>query len=361
MKNKLYIAFATTLIIFAACTKHTIDSVQPVPDTSRSYIFFEPEVVESVTTKTETVSSIKLSEIGTDAFGVMGYHNSTALFQHPEYNFTSTEGGSGSIARVYPKDDVYKYDHLQPWMSSGKHTFYAFYPYTNLKGKVCMENGAPYIMYNADTDSSVDVLTDVEEVSISDGTSVGFELEHRLCALYLKIVNTQESGSGDSKTYPQLVLKKVELKVEVPAGGKIYLASKNITLNKDEADPAKTSYKLRTYTLLNEPATIASKSATNNYAEYGPILFLPGGGLQYRVDITYVNALDQDDTFSYPKEANTYQTASAPTSFVGGTKYTLTINRTVDTFVTGNYEDPDGEGSLQAGAWKDVSVQHTFN
>ena len=359
MKNRFKIAFVITLAMLVACTKHTIDSVQPVPDTSRSYIFFEPEVIETVTTKAGTVSYKNLSEIGSDAFGVMGYHNGTALFQHKDYNFSTDNRGSGSIAKVYPEGEVYKYDHLQPWMSSDKHTFYAFYPYENLYKKIYMENGLPYILYNAEEDSEIDVLTDNKEADKNGGNSVGFELEHRLCALDLKIVNSQESGSGDSKTYPTLELKKVELKVRVPSGGKIYLASNSVTLNKDNADPANIDYTLKSYTLLNESATVASKTAETNFAVYGPKLFLPGGGLQYRVEITYVNSLGQDDTFSYPKDDDTYQ--SATNSFVAGKRYTITINRTVDTFVMGNYEDPDGAGSLNAGDWKDVSVSHTFN
>lgn len=361
MKNRLYIAFAATLMFFVACTKQTIDSTQPVPDSSRSYIFFEPEVLESVKTKSETeLRYVNLSDIGNDAFGVMGYYDGAPLFQHDSYKFSTDARGTGWIARVYPSEGVYSYDYLQPWMSSDEHTFYAFYPYTGMKDNVCIENGSPYILYNSDTDSGIDVLTDALTTTKTATGAARFDLRHRLCALDLKIVNQQAVVNGETTTYPSLVLKKVELDVQIPAGGKIYLAdSDDIVLNKTTDDPTKVAYITKTFTLRNESATIAPSTSENNFAVYGPVLFLPGGGLKYRVKITYENALGQDDNFSFPATANTYREADA--TFVAGSRYTLTINRTADTFVIGSYEDPDGSGSLQAGAWKDVTVPHTFN
>ena len=66
MNRKLNIAFAAALTIFAACTERPVDPTLPVPDSSHSYIFFEPEVVETVATRTTSTDTKPLSEINAE-------------------------------------------------------------------------------------------------------------------------------------------------------------------------------------------------------------------------------------------------------------------------------------------------------
>ena len=78
MKHYIYITLAIVLSIVTACTEHPIVQVPQVPESSRSYIFFEPEVVDNKATKATFVEGEHLPAGSTEApsaFGVIVYYN----------------------------------------------------------------------------------------------------------------------------------------------------------------------------------------------------------------------------------------------------------------------------------------------
>ena len=80
MKHYIYKTLAIALSIVTSCTEHPIVQVPQVPESSRSYIFFEPEVLEAKTTKAEIVEGEELPGDAGTAFGVLGYYEGTSIF-----------------------------------------------------------------------------------------------------------------------------------------------------------------------------------------------------------------------------------------------------------------------------------------
>ena len=91
MKNVLYIPIVLLLALITSCDKIS-PSQEGGEETSGSYIFFEPEVYEVVTTK--LVEGNKLPADEGTAFGVLGYYGSSSLFK-------TVYSSTNEVARVY--------------------------------------------------------------------------------------------------------------------------------------------------------------------------------------------------------------------------------------------------------------------
>ena len=193
MKHYIYITLAIALSIVTACTEHPIVQVPQVPESSRSYIFFEPEVVDNKATKATFVEGDHLPAGSTEApsaFGVIGYYNGKSIF----------DGYEKSIAEVYRKGEntSFQYDVLAWWRdrdaaASTKHNFFAFYPYS-IKEVVEPNNGNPYISYTLPTSEAdmEDILTAYTQTARI--STVPLEFQHRLWALDVEVVNRQTGG-----------------------------------------------------------------------------------------------------------------------------------------------------------------------
>lgn len=369
MKRILYILLMLAFIIISACTKHTIGSESPIPDSSRSYIFFEPQVINSSATKAEIITDTDLpSEQGT-AFGIIGYYGANSLFG------AQTASNKGIAQVIRSSAGVFEYNPLVPWQGANSHIFYAFYPY-NLNASVVNASAEqPYLSYTQPTsnDGMIDILTAKTSTTKAEvdasGVDVPIVFQHRLWALEIKIINSQTSGLGADglvgNTAVPLTITGVKLKVKGhPSGATIYLnPAAAIDLNKDENNQV-VCHKECTYELplTNENGDlIAAPTATTTTPSktYGHLLFIPGGSFEYKVEISYKDAANNSYEFKTDYAVST-------TQFVAGNKYTLVINKTPDTFIVGKYHDPDDDeeddnDDFEAGDWKDVSVSHTFN
>ena len=335
MNRKLYIAFAAVLTMLAACTKQPIDPTPQVPDSSRSYIFFEPTVNETVESKANLVEGETLPIEANTAFGVVGYCGTKSLF-------SAYENG---IAQVYRPDAIasFQYDNLIFWQDpTAEHDFYAFYPYS-INAKVTNETD-PYITYTqptANDASMVDLMT--AYTSTAKCNLVGLEFNHRLWALDVVITNTQTdgiNGSDEVITDPTLTINSISVKVEgFPTEAKIYL---NPT---SELEP-KTALNAYTYTHTIEGGDVLTNSGVTATGTYGSFLFLPVKTFKYSLEIAYKDSRGVESSFS---------TGAAKTiakEFEAGKRYKLTVNKTNDTFVVGTLTPSD---------WTDQSVDHEFN
>jgi hypothetical protein len=374
MKRILYILLLLVFSILAACTKHTIDLESPTPDSSRSYIFFEPRIINTRETKASIIPDDELPSTEGTAFGVIGYYGTNSLFGVQ----TADNKGIAEVRRS--SAGVFEYAPLVPWQGTDSHIFYAFYPYSlngTVNHNVVNDAAKPYLSYtqpktnNADM---IDILT--AKTSITKASAAGVDVpivfKHRLWALEIKIVNSQTSGLSASGTVENnavpLTITGVILKVKGhPAGAKLYLdPDSTIDLNKDANNQVlclgECTYELP---LANEngdviaaPIVTEAKTTTSSKT-YGYLLFTPGGSFEYKVEISYKDAAN--NTYEFETDY-----VKSTTQFAAGNKYTLVINETPDTFVVGNYHDPDDDeedddDDFEAGDWKDVSVQHTFN
>ena len=226
MKNILYIPIVLLLAMITSCDK--ISQAEEGGETSGSYIFFEPEVYEVVTTK--LVEGNKLpAEEGT-AFGVLGYYGSSSLFK-------TVYSSTNEVARVYrpagsnsSEPLPFQYDNLVLWRhSTENHNFYAFYPYSiyqDVEHNVINNVADPYIEYTQPTANDatmVDLMTAYTSTSLSDNVNLTFF--HRLWALDIIIKNDQTSGVNSSDVIidnPTITIKSVSVKVDAfPTGAKI--------------------------------------------------------------------------------------------------------------------------------------------
>lgn len=346
MNRKIYIAFAAALTMFAACSEHPIDPVPQVPDSSHSYIFFEPEVVETVTTRS-TENTQHLSDYAPgESFGVLGYYRTTQLFKS-----TATSAG---IAEVSPVNGVYTYSPLETWKSKDdNHTFYAFFPYDDLVDKVKIETATgndaktdvPYVEYSIS--DNIDIISDCVPTAKTATGIVEFELEHSLWGLVLEVVNNQVNNSynpnnpgnlDDPNTEenehlaPLLSIVSAKLTItNVPSVGKLYLdgiplASTRIT------DPK--VYDLHTAAMTE--ITLGKKDSQTSTHTFNPVLLFPTDvavdattKVQYRLDFKFKNAWGVQYDFSYPAKANTYDDFSVST-FAAGKIYKLTVKKNED-------------------------------
>lgn len=352
MKRSLYIAFiAATTFSIAACTKQIIAPTPQVPDASRSYIFFEPDVVTSDNTKATILTGETLPTAVGTAFGVIGYHGTISLFGAP----TPSNKGIAQVARSV--DGVFEYSPLAAWQGADNHDFYAFYPYNlnayvshNVNNTTNLAN--PYITYSQPTANDatmVDLLTAKTSVTKAAGDEVAIKFYHRLWALDVVITNGQTEGidPDDQVTNaPTLTIKSVSVTVEnFPTGAQIYL-------NKDHSPGLvlNTATNKYTYT-INPKATngdVLANSGETATATYGSLLFLPitAGTFKYSLEITYLDSRGVESTFS----TGTAKTINK--AFEAGKRYKFTVNKTNDTFVIGTLTPTD---------WTDQDVNHEFN
>ena len=364
MKSYIHIALIAALTFaLAACTKHTTDPTLQAPDASRSYIFFEPEVVTSENTKATIITGETLpSAVGT-AFGVIGYHGTSSIFGAP----TTSNKGIAQVARS--TDGVFEYSPLVAWQGADNHDFYAFYPHSlnanvshNVNNTTNLAN--PYITYsqpNANDATMIDLLTAKASATKAAGNEVAIKFYHRLWALGIDIKNSMTKGLAadgvTTVTNPSLTITKIEVYVKDFPTTAVIPLEPNVTTNP--------------ITYGNEPMTLTSPYeitpadnkkiiAYNQTGSYGTLLFIPldsNHPFKYRLVISYTDSMGAG-TFTYPNSG--YKESS--TEFLGGKKYTLSLNKTNDTFVIGTYADPDNSSTqFQPGDWSEVSVEHTFN
>ena len=374
MNRKIYIAFAAALTMFAACSEHPIDPVPQVPDSSHSYIFFEPEVVETVTTR-GTENTKYLSEYAPGkSFGVLGVYGTTQLFK-------PTNSSTG-IAEVSPVNGVYTYSPLETWKSKdGSHTFYAFFPYDDLASKVKIEEasvnaaktGIPYVEYSIN--DNIDVISDCVLTSKTATGIVEFELEHRLSGLVLEVVNNQSNNSYNPNNPgnldnpateenehldPLLTIVSAKLTItNIPSTGKLYLDGTPYVSTRI-SEPKE--YDLHT-TAMSE-VTLGKKDSQTSTHTFNPVLLFPTAVLvdaavtpntkvQYRLDFKFKNAWGVQYDFSYPATANTYDDFAVST-FAAGNLYKLTVKKKDD----GTFE----VSTSSALGWDThPDISHTFN
>lgn len=343
MKRTIYIAFVAALSILASCTKQSIDVNPIVSGSSRSYIFFEPEVCNVERTKADLLKDNTLPSAAETAFGVIGYYGTTSLFSDIAEVKRTEEGGS------------FDYDGLVAWQGTTNHDFYAFYPY-DLEGDVSLNVDAttklanPFLTYTQPTTDAgmIDILTTKESTQKTSDNNVTLTFHHRLWALDVKITNSQATGldSDDAMvSQPDLTINSVEIYVkDFPEVSYIPLdtAGEKITYGNDKITP-ETPYEM----------FISALNKTIKYGDtgtYGTLLFapVPTNTFQYKLVINYTDSRGEA-SFTYPSSG--YKTSS--TEFEGGRVYSLTVNKKEDVFVVGQFHD--------SGNWTDVTVPHTFN
>lgn len=362
-----YIAFWATIFIFVACSERVIDPVTPVPESSRSYIFFESEVEDSGTTK----ASLMTEESPIPSFGVIGYWGSVSLFGAEDGEATDYKYAKGIAEVTYSQTEGYIYNKLAQWQdASTNHNFYAFYPYSLSENVGHKKANAinPYILYTQPTsndDTMVDLLTTKESISKTSDNIVDLTFHHRLWALDVKITNNQTlsvTSDGDRDENPKITITGVKLIVEqFPVKAYIYL----------DHDQEAELYKENNIVVLSESTTytLPLKSEDGDELDkdeseiYGSLLFIPVDNkvFKYKLEITFQDVAGSD-TF-------TSELRTSDVKFEEGKKYILTVSKGNDTFIVGKYEDPDGPtsedgtsgGEFEIGHWRDVSVTHTFN
>ena len=333
-----------SLSFFAACTERPVDPVSSGPEASHSYIFFEPEVIESVESRAALVVGTSLPQAEGSAFGVLGFAGS---------NKTSIFGGGAAEVYWHTTDGVFKYDDLAIWHGNETvHRFYAYYPYDlNTGSSIVPNDGNPYISYTQpETEAGMqDILTAYVSRTWKDGPAVPLGFHHRLWALDVIIENSQ-SYPADKPYSSTMTVNSISLKLnDYPTGAQVYLDKKTSTILNNE--PKDFTYRIP----VNESnATIPDASVKDdsgnslNFGKYGPLLFLPveSGSFKYDLTISYKDATGKDASFSTGLKTSTVK-------FEEGKRYTLTIKKTNDQFVVGSY--------FNAGNWTVASVNHTFN
>lgn len=347
MKHYIYITLAIALSIVTACTEHPIVQVPQVPESSRSYIFFEPEVLEVKTTKAEIVEGKELPGDAGTAFGVLGYYEGTSIF----------DGYGDGIAEVYrrEKNSSFQYDHLGWWLirdaaATTKHNFFAFYPYS-IKEVVEPNNGNPYISYTLPTNEAdmKDILTAYNakaRVSI-----VPLVFQHRLWALDVEVVNRQ-TGDGYSQpgaeiTPPNLTVVSAKVTLDnIPSKGTMGISDLTYTINSRTTQAYTLPQTDITLSPVDDPVTTGIKE---NAACFGPLLFLPtdvsydGGTVGYKLDFTFKNHWGDEYTQSFDRS---FKLAK----FEPGKRYKLTIVK----------NDTEATVGLTVSEWTTQDVTHTF-
>ena len=353
MKHYIYITLAIALSIVTACTEHPIVQVPQVPESSRSYIFFEPEVMEVGETKATLVEGETLPAAEGTAFGVMGYYNGTSVLG----------GYEDGVAKVYRNSEggSFQYDHLGWWLNrdvnaTTKHNFFAFYPYS-IYGDVSLNEGSPYISYTLpETEAEMmDIMTAYTETARV--LPVPLKFKHRLWALDVEVVNAQ-TGNGYSQpgaglTPPDLTVVSVKVTLEnIPRAGTMGID--------DDLSCTVSSQTTKEYTLpqtgikispVDDPATTDVKE---NAASFGPLLFLPtdlsndGNSVSYKLDFTLKNHWGVEYTQSFPLSA--FKLANEATSFEPGKRYKLTVVK----------NDTEASVGLTVTEWDTQDVTHTF-
>ena len=385
MKRHSYILLMLAAVLAASCSKHLPDPGQPgSPSLSGSYIFFEPEVVEHVDTRTTMVEGNTLPLEDGTAFGVMGYAGGNAIFNNATYH----PGGIAKVTRNGAGAEApFTYQGLVQWRDASTiHNFYAYYPYSMQYLIKTGTNNVPYIEYTQQTDETkmTDILT--AHVSTSKVPIVNLGFGHRLWALDLTVANTRTKKdslyNAETKQYEEYdpVIKVKSIKFEFdgfPRSGLIHMDG-NITI----PDPSTQNNMLPGFTKSYSGRTLnpGTKEALNGSNSF---LFLPCGSFRYRLTVEFENALGLSYTSHHPStylvEENgnpaldtngqiqwDWATASGPDTnkdgigdgFAAGKRYTLDIVK-ADFEVKFVWTESDW-GEWNGEEWVPVRVDHTF-
>lgn len=370
IKRILYIALGAAVSILTACTESPIDPTLQVSGSSRSYIFFEPSVVNIVETKTEMLQVKTLPKDGGTAFGVFGYAGTDQLFDN-ERVFRSTD------------DALFSYVDLVAWKDdSTVHDFYAYYPYDiaekpNIGATVSKNtDGLPYITYTQPTDQQymVDILT--ATLSTAKRPVVTLEFNHRLWALDITVKNNRTSddmvydpsdGKNDISKGHDVKLKKLKFEIkDIPASGTLYMDG-SIEVS-DQTISFSEEY---TPNITIEPSKMFTVNGQNSF------LLLPCESLGFRVTAEFENTWGLTYTAHYPTTYLVDETTGEPAldandqiqwewetvnkSFAAGNRYTIEINKS-DYEVTYKWVQADwGEWDEENQEWIVTDVTHTFN
>ena len=271
MRNILYIPIVILLAIMTSCDK--ISSAEEGGETSGSYIFFEPEVLEGVEVKALFTGEEFPSDEGT-AFGAIGYYS------EPQDDNTIKLANifTNSIEKVYRKEagKSFVYDKLALWKPEINHIFYGFYPYDDLKNSVKLNNGEPYIEYTqpATMANMVDILTAKRELTQTAATnnSVDLTFTHSLWALDIIVINNQTENPynpGTGILDPNLYIESATLTlVNIPSVGKLNLDGSSIV----------DSRSTQIYTLHSSAFNniiLGKKDSESSSHNFGPLLFFP--------------------------------------------------------------------------------------
>lgn len=342
-----------------ACTKQTPDPDLPdLPSSSRSYIFFEPGLIEVAETKAS-------STFTHPSFGAMGFVGNNAVF-------------TGGKVEVKKEGNIYTYSPLAQWQKNQTHVFYGFYPYS-IHSQVTTAN-VPSIAYTQPTTlaAMLDVMT-AKTGPVTKQSYVTLNFTHRLWALDVKVQNSQKNavtvspdGTEEVKK-PNLTIVDAKLLVYgVPSSGNISLGSDAITGVTDIQPSAAICYNLLPSSQAAFPKTLSS-NATETFQQ---LLFLPCDGLSYRLEMTFKNSWGATYQYNYPdyptpeldSDGNPIIDASAPyeynatdgkwykplnKTFEAGKRYGLTVEK-ID--ATANYNI-----KWAIYDWYSVDVDHTFN
>lgn len=356
MNRRLYITLIAAISLLAACTEQHIDPAPQVPDSSHSYIFFEQEVVESIESKATLVEGTSLPAKSGSAFGVLGYAGT---------NTASIFAGENGIASVSWEDEIFKYDNLAIWHGNEtEHHFYAYYPYDlGTVGVVTPNNADPYILFTQPTQESdmKDILTAHTSRKKASGNAVLLEFYHRLWALDIKIKNSQTTGvdgEGNTIASPSMKVTGIDVIVQnFPTKAYIYLnPNKGVELFKNESGNVVLNSSTCTYSfpVTDDESNIIAGGADKTYSS---LLFSPvsTGLFKYKLEVTYLDATGKTAKFTTEFKTSTI-------AFESGKRYLLTINKTDDRFVVGEYYDPDGNATdFAPGDWRHSRVDHEFN
>lgn len=355
MNRTPYIPLVLTVLLAAACTKPMPDSeISDSQSTSRSYIFFEPEIIEAA----ETRADIPFEH---DSFGVMGFVGNSAVFS----------GHTGGKAEVRKEGDLYTYSPLAQWQGSQNHNFYGFYPYSLSSSVNTGADNIPYITYTQPTTlaSMLDVMT-AKTGPVTKQSYVTLTFTHRLWALDVKVHNMQAKEQYEQYE-PTLTVTGLTLEIDgVPGSGTILMNGTYGAVG--------TSVGL-SETFTTKHVIESQGNATINGEN--SLLLLPCMSFTYRLTIEFENAWGVSYTYHYP---NTYEmdaegnpildangntqwhwkTASGPnnTGFVAGSRYTLDVKKVdSDGVFTFNWtKTPWGEWDEEKQEWVNVDVEHTF-
>ncbi len=338
MKKTIYIAFVAALCMLASCTKQSIGVGPIVSGSSRSYIFFEPEVYNEVSSKAALLTEGNLPAAAGTAFGVLGYYGNTALFN-----------GVTEVKRAV-NAGPFDYEGLVAWQdNTTNHDFYAVYPYS-LHSDVKPNNANPYLSYTQPTsdDDMIDVLTAKTSTKKTSDNNVSLTFHHRLWALDVEITNSQIKGldaNGVIVDTPDLTIKTIKIYVkDFPKESNIPLDVAGTITYGDENISPEEPYEIFVSSVYN---TIEYQKTET----YGVLLFapVPANTFKYKLEITFEDSRGVESTFRHPYSG--YKTSS--NAFIGGRVYSLIVNKKDDVFVVGQFENN--------GNWTDVEVPHTFN
>ena len=318
------------LALITSCDK--ISPSQEGGETSGSYIFFEPEVLEGIDVKSLLTGKEFPSDEGT-AFGAIGYYSEP----QDDNTIKLTNIFTSATEKVYRKEagKSFVYDNLALWKPSINHVFYGFYPHgLQDKNLVKLNNGSPYIEYTQPTtmDNMVDILTAKRELTQAAATnnSVDLTFTHSLWALDIIVINNQTENPynpGTGTLDPYLYIESATLTlVNIPSGGKLNLDGNNTVDSRSNI-----TYTLHSSTSNN--ITLGKKDSESSSHNFGPFLFFPTNieidesqKVQYRLDFKFKNPWGISYDFSYPANADSYADFTV-TKFNAGSRYQLTITK----------------------------------